>query len=159
MTARFMPHATVALIIEYKDRYLMVEEVNDDQNDRPVFGMPSGHIEAKESVIEAALREGREETGAEVVLDSLIGVYDYVKDYETIERFCFKAHLKEPREELRAADPDHEINAVRWYSKDEIYARKEDWRTRLVGVCMDDYLAGKSYPLDLIRVISTVTDI
>ena len=54
---------------------------------------------------------------------------------------------------LEAQDPDHEIMNVRWYSQQEIYEKRNSWRTRLVGLCMDDYLAGKRYPLDLIKVV------
>ncbi len=153
MSSRFMPHATVAVIIEHDGKFLMVEELNEDQNNRPVFSMPAGHIEARESIIDAALREAREESGCEVELTALTGIYDYVKDNETIERFCFAAKLKEIPKHLHSNDPDHEILNVRWYSKDEIYDNKDGWRTRLVGLCMDDYLAGKRYPVDLIKVV------
>lgn len=153
MSNRFKPNSTVALIIEHEGKFLMVEELNEDQDNRRVFGMPAGHIEAKESILEAALREGREETGCEVELLSLTGIYDYVKDYETIERFCFAARLKEIPERLLAQDPDHEILNVRWYTRDEIYAKKDLWRTRLVGSCMDDYFGGQRYPLELIHVV------
>lgn len=146
--ARFQPFATVALIIEDQGRYLMVEEY--DEQGRIVFGMPSGHIDAKEGIMAAAMREGAEETGCPVTITSLTGIYDYVKDYETIYRFCFAARLKSVPECFNASDPDHEILNVRWYTKDEIYAQKERWRTRLVGMCMDDYLKGVRYPLDLI---------
>lgn len=151
MSNRFKPFATVALIIEHQGRFLMVEEL--DEYGRKVFGMPSGHIDAKETILEAAVREGFEETGCPVVLESLTGIYDYVKDYETIYRFCFRAHLKEIPEHLQAADPDQEILNVRFYTKEEIYAGKEHWRTRLVGLCMDDYFKGKSYPLELITAL------
>ncbi|MDY6322199.1 MAG: NUDIX domain-containing protein [Succinivibrio sp.] len=153
MAARFKPNSTVALIIEHQGKFLMVEELNEDQGNRRVFGMPSGHIEAKESILDAAVREGREETGCEVELLSLTGIYDYVKDYETIERFCFEARLKEIPERLLAADPDHEILSVAWYTREEIYAKKDLWRTRLVGLCMDDYFKGARYPLSIIHTV------
>ncbi len=153
MSSRFKPHATVAVIIEHDGKFLMVEELNEDQNNRPVFSMPAGHIEARESILDAALREAQEESGCEVELTALTGIYDYVKDNETIERYCFAAKLKEIPETLHAQDPDHEILNVKWYSQDEIYENKDGWRTRLVGLCMDDYLAGKRYPLDLIKVV------
>ncbi|MBU3827058.1 MAG: NUDIX domain-containing protein [Candidatus Anaerobiospirillum merdipullorum] len=148
MSERFKPYATVALIIEHAGRFLMVEEL--DEYGRKVFGMPSGHIDAKEGILAAALREGHEETGCKLHLTALTGIYDYVKDYETIYRFCFAATLDEVPQTLHAADPDGEILQVAWYSADEIYAHKDKWRTRLVGMCMDDYLAGKRYPLTLI---------
>lgn len=153
MSQRFKPNATVAIIIEHEGKFLMVEELNEDQNNKPVFSMPAGHIEKKESILDAALREASEECGCEVQLQALTGIYDYVKDDETIERFCFAAKLKKIPEHLQTHDPDHEILNVRWYTKEEIYQKRNSWRTRLVGLCMDDYLVGKRYPLDLIKVV------
>ena len=132
MSERFKPYATVALIIEHNGKYLIVEEYNEDQNNRLVFGNPCGHIDGKETILEAAKREGYEETGAEVEILNLISINDYVKDNETIYRFCFEA---------------------KWYTKEQIYAGKDCWRTRLVGQNFDDYFAGRRYPVDLIRSI------
>lgn len=158
MSHKFKPLSTVALIIEHHGKYLIVEENNEDQDNKPVFSMPAGHVEAKESILEAALREGSEETGCEVKLLSLIGIYEYVKDYETIYRFCFEAKIDNVPENMQADDPDHEVKAVKWYSKDEIYKRKDEWRTRLVGINFDDYFAGKRLPLDVISTINTVSE-
>ena len=149
MSERFKPFATVALIIEHEGRFLMVEEKNEFG--ATVFGMPSGHIDAKEGIIEAALREGYEETGCEIELKALTGIYDYVKDYETIYRFCFAAKLKQVPETFKPHDPDGEILAVRFYTKEEIFNQKEAWRTRLVGLCMNDYLNHQAFPLSLIE--------
>ena len=151
MSTRFKPYATVALIIENEGRYLVVEEYNEDQDNRLVFGNPAGHIEQNESIIEAALREGREETGCEVELLSLISINDYVKENETIYRFCFEAKIKNLPDVLKACDPDHEILAVKWYSKEEIYAKKDLWRTRLVGRNFNDYFKGQRFPLEIIH--------
>ena len=56
---RFTPHLTVATIVEDNGRFLMVEELADGQ---AVFNQPAGHLEADESLIQAALRETLEET-------------------------------------------------------------------------------------------------
>ena len=75
----------------------------------------------------------------------------YVKENETIYRFTFLARRDDENAKLVAKDPDGEILRVRFYTKDEIYANKDKWRTRLVGKSFDEYFAGKRYPLDLIR--------
>ncbi len=43
--------------------------------DNGLWGLPSGHVEAGETVAEAVRREVREETGLEVAIVRLIGVY------------------------------------------------------------------------------------
>ena len=149
MSERFKPFLTLALIIEHEGRFLMVEEYQE--TGELCFGTIAGHVEAQESIIEAAKREGLEECGCEVVLDHLVGVYDYVKDYETIIRFTFKAHLKDDDvSKIKIADPDGDIVGIKWYTKEEIYANKKMWRTRLIGYNFDDYFKGKAIPLDAI---------
>ena len=149
MSERFKPYLTVALIIEHEGRFLMVEEFQE--TGELCFGTIAGHVEAKESIIAAALREGREECGCEVELDHLVGIYDYVKDYETIIRFTFAAHLKDRDPSLvKVADPDHKIQAIKWYTREDIYAQKSMWRTRLIGYNFDDYFKGQKLPLSSI---------
>lgn len=153
MSKRFKPFLTIALIIEYDQKFLVVEE--KDEYDKLVFGFPAGHVDAKESIQEAAVREGLEETGREIELLSLVGVYDYVKESETILRFLFKAKLKDESnlDKLLAHDPDGDILSIKWMSKDEIYSAKDSWRTRLVGHNLNDYLKGQSFPLNLIDTV------
>lgn len=153
MSQRFKPFATVALIVEHNGKYLIVEEYNEDQNNRLVFGNPCGHIDARETILEAAIREGHEETGCDVELLSLVSIDDYVKDNETIYRFCFEAKLKDYQEKMSPDDPDHEILAVKWYTKEEIYNGKDKWRTRLVGKNFDAYFKGQRCPLSIINSI------
>ena len=49
-------------------------------------------------------------------------------------------------------DPDQEILAVKWYTKEEIYNGKDKWRTRLVGKNFDAYFKGQRCPLSIINI-------
>ena len=68
------PHVTVATIVEDQGRFLLVEEQADG---REVLNQPAGHLEPAESLLEAALRETLEETGWEVELSAVTGIYLY----------------------------------------------------------------------------------
>ena len=46
---------------------------------------------------------------------------------------------------MKANDPDNEILDIKWYTKEEIYARKDLWRTRLVGRNFDAYFKGQRF--------------
>ena len=45
------------------------------RRDFPVWCTPGGHLAPKESVLDAAVREAKEETGLDVEVTSLVGVY------------------------------------------------------------------------------------
>ncbi|WMR35883.1 NUDIX domain-containing protein, partial [Metapseudomonas otitidis] len=56
----WQPHITVATVVEDQGRFLLVEEEADG---RAVLNQPAGHLEADETLPQAALRETLEETG------------------------------------------------------------------------------------------------
>lgn len=71
MTA-WTAHVTVATVVEKHGKFLLVEEHSEGFS-HPVFNQPAGHVEAGETIIEAAIRETREETGHDVEIDHLLG--------------------------------------------------------------------------------------
>ena len=144
---RFTPHVTVATIVENQGRFLMVEEMADD---RAVFNQPAGHLEADESLIQAALRETREETGGEVELTGVIGIYLYTAPSNgiTYQRVCFSA---KPLRQIAGSVLDHGIIGARWMTRQELAENSERLRSPLVLLCVDDFLIGDPFPLAVIR--------
>ena len=144
---RFIPHVTVATVVEDQGRFLLVEEM---ASGRAVFNQPAGHLEADESLIEAALRETLEETGWHVELTGVTGIYLYTAPSNgvTYQRVCFAAKPLRHDPELKLDDG---IIGPRWMSRDELAANPQRWRSELVLRCVDDYLAGECFPLALIR--------
>ncbi len=143
----WQPHITVATIVEDQGRFLLVEEEADG---RAVFNQPAGHLEANETLLEAALRETFEETGWEVELTAVIGIYLYTAPSNgvTYQRVCFAAKpLRHHPDQIL----DEGIIGPRWLTRDELLAEKDRWRSHLVMRCIDDYLAGERFPLSLIR--------
>ena len=84
------PRVTVACVIERGGKYLLVEE---EIHDERLLNQPAGHLEPGESLIEAAVRETREETGWQVRPTGLIGVYQWASPHsrEQYVRFAFSA--------------------------------------------------------------------
>ncbi|BCG24437.1 NUDIX hydrolase [Pseudomonas tohonis] len=144
---RFTPHVTVATLVEDQGRFLMVEEISDG---RAVLNQPAGHLEADESLIQAALRETLEETGWDVELTAVTGIYLYTAPSNgvTYQRVCFAARPLRQRPEREL---DTGIIGPRWLTRDELLAHREQWRSPLIIRCIDDYLAGERFPLSLIR--------
>lgn len=143
---RFTPHITVATIVENKGRFLLVEEM---PGDRKVINQPAGHLEADESLLQAALRETREETGWEVELTGVVGIYLYTGDNGiTYQRVCFAAR---PVRRIPGSVLDEGILRALWLTREELQAQAQQLRSLMVQTCIDDYLKGPLYPLGIIR--------
>ena len=143
----WQPHITVATLIEDQGRFLMVEEFKAGKH---VLNQPAGHLEANESLREAAIRETLEETAWDVELTAVVGIYLYTAPSNgvTYQRVCFAARPLRHHPE-RALDSD--IVRTVWLTRDELLANPERWRSELVPRCLDDYLAGPLHSLALIR--------
>jgi 8-oxo-dGTP pyrophosphatase MutT (NUDIX family) len=142
----WMPHVTVATVVEQQGRFLVVEEEADGAL---VYNQPAGHWDDHETLPAAAVRETLEETGWTVALDALLGLYHWRHPVSgiTFLRVCFVAHG------LRHAPDrplDQGIRRALWLRRDELAARPERLRSPLVLRCIDDYRAGRRYPLELL---------
>ena len=143
---RWKPGVTVAVIAEQRGRFLMVEEHADG---RIRFNQPAGHLEDGESLLAAVRREVLEETAWQFEPQALVGIYRWrhPQNGKTFLRFTFAGTLL-VHESGRSLDPD--IEQVVWLSSAEIRARTGSLRSPLVLRSIDDYLAGRSWPLDIL---------
>lgn len=141
------PHATVAVVVEKEGKFLLVEEESSGQ---VVFNQPAGHIEENETFIEAASRETLEESAWHVEPKYLIGFYVYKSgsNNTTYHRACYYAEAIRHEADLKL---DQGIIRAVWLSRDEIAALGDRLRSPMVLKCIDDYLAGNQYPLELIH--------
>jgi ADP-ribose pyrophosphatase YjhB (NUDIX family) len=143
---QFKPNTTVAAIVEQTGKFLLVEEETDRGNR---FNQPAGHLEDNETLIQAVIRETLEESAYEFTPESLLGVYQWKHPHNdtTYLRFAFigKVGAHYPMQELDAGI----VQAV-WMSIDEIRDKQHLMRSPQVLTCIEDYLAGKRYPLEVI---------
>jgi 8-oxo-dGTP pyrophosphatase MutT (NUDIX family) len=141
------PHVTVACVVADGDRYLMVEE---EVNGRLAYNQPAGHLDDKESLISAAVRETLEETGWTVELEHLIGVHQWrsTEHGDGVVRFSFAARAlsHDPNRPL-----DEGIARALWLTRDEIAVLGERLRSPLVLMSIDAWLAGQRYPLGMLH--------
>ncbi|NOZ29383.1 MAG: GNAT family N-acetyltransferase [Chloroflexi bacterium] len=72
------PVVAAGTLVEQDGRIVLVRR--GVEPGKGLWGLPAGYVEADESAEEAAIRETREESGLEVELDGLIGVYSFGKD-------------------------------------------------------------------------------
>ncbi len=141
------PRVSVAAVIERLGRFLIVEEIAEDG--AVVLNQPAGHLEEGETLIEAVRREVLEETACQFQPVGVVGLYLYTNPrlQVTYLRVCFhgQADAEEPGRPL-----DHGILRALWLTAGEIRARSAAHRSPLVTRCLEDYLGGRRFPLELI---------
>lgn len=145
------PHATVAAIIEQQGKFLLVEEQIEGEI---LYNQPAGHLDPGESLTDAVARETQEEAAWDFIPESITGVYlwDQPGTDRTFLRFAFCGkHCNHKSEQPL----ENGILRTVWISRDELQTKADRLRSPLVLECIDDYLAGKRYPLDMLAVIGT----
>lgn len=143
----WQPDVTVATVVVRDGRLLCVEE---HAGAALVLNQPAGHLEPGESLLDAALRETREETGWQVRLTHFIGSYLWQvpgtdKHYL---RFAFAA---EPLAEIPGATLDEGIVRALWLTPAQLQAEAARHRSPLVWRVVADWLGGSRHPLSLVR--------
>ena len=117
-----------------------------------VLNQPAGHLEASETLVDAVMRESLEETAWAIEPEALVGIYKWriPPDGLTYVRYCFAAR---PLSQDSARQLDDGILSADWMLFEEIRRLTSRHRSPMVQQCIDDYLAGRRYPLELIHEI------
>ncbi len=160
---RYKPSTTVAAIIEREGRFLLVEEHTPEGL---LLNNPAGHLDAGESLLQACVRETLEETAFAFTPEALVGIYlarvqmpDGPKrpggaDISYLRfAFCGTLGAFDAARQL-----DTGIVRTLWLTPEEIRTSAARHRSPLVVQCMEDYLAGRRYSLDVLRTHASVYD-
>ena len=138
----------VASILESDDRFLCIEE---NLGGQLMLNQPAGRLQVGESPAHGAARETIEQAGYSILPTHVVGIYEYFDTTTStiFLRIAYAGALFAPDGmNSRGRDPD--ISAVRWLTYDELERNRDRHRSPYVLRCIDDFRAGKSYPLDLI---------
>jgi 8-oxo-dGTP pyrophosphatase MutT (NUDIX family) len=141
------PNVVVAAIAERDGKFLLVEE--EIESGQLVFNQPAGHWDPGETLVEACVRETLEETAYDFKPTALVGVFGWTppggdKTYLRFA-FCGETGAHDSHRQL-----DKEIHRAVWLSVEEIRACRSRHRSPLLMLCIERYLSGVRYPLDLI---------
>jgi len=160
MADRWKPSVTVAAVIERRDddtsRFLLVEEHTPEGLK---LNNPAGHLDPEESPEQGVVREVLEETACVFTPDRLVGVYlsrfqrPATGEDVTFLRFAFGGTVGAP-DPARTLD----VGIVRtvWMTLAELRASRARHRSPHVLGCVEDYLAGRRYPLAAITTDASV---
>lgn len=150
------PNTTVAAVVEHEGRFLMVEERTADGLR---LNQPAGHLDEGESPAQAVVREAFEETAHRVEPVALVGVYLARSASNrsgadiTYLRLAFACRVlgEAPGQRL----DDGIVRAI-WMTPDEIRASVARHRSPAVLRVVEDHLAGRRFPLDLVHTDDSV---
>lgn len=109
-------------VIKQDDKYLMVQEKQPKAYG--LWNLPAGYVDKDEEVKDAAVREVKEETGYDVELDGLIGIYhDTTKEPV---KHVYQAHVVGGDLTIQ----EDEILDVKWLSYDEVKTLNDEGKIR-----------------------------
>lgn len=138
------PHVTVACVVHAQGKFLVVEETI---HGKALWNQPAGHLEADETLLQAAKRELWEETGIRAEPQHFIRMHQWIAPDKTpFLRFLFALELNE----MCDTEPhDSDIDCCHWVSAEEILNAK-NLRSPLVAESIRCYLTGNRLPLETI---------
>lgn len=138
---------SVAVFLERSGKLLFLRQTEAKGGG---WGPPAGHVELGESIVQAAKRETREETGLEIEPIDLVGVYTIQEPELLKAAFVFRGMVVGG--ELKPVT--EEAVELRWLTREELQAivknnllYKPEYNRRVIA----DYFAGESHPLALLK--------
>lgn len=141
------PDLTVAAVVERDGQFLLVEE---RVGNAMVFNQPAGHVERGEELIAAVIRETLEETAWTFQPEALTGIYlwDQPEKQRSFLRFTFCGKVTQHDAQRRL---DRGIERALWMNRAQLVMRSSRLRSPMVLRCIDDYLEGRRYPLEIVQ--------
>lgn len=140
----FNPHITVACVVHAQNKFLVVEETI---NGKALWNQPAGHLEADETLLQAAERELWEETGIRAKPQALLKIYQWVApDSTPFIRFLF---LVEMEQQAATHPQDSDIDCCHWVTAEQIL-KSDRLRSPLVAESIRCYLQNEKHPLTLL---------
>jgi 8-oxo-dGTP pyrophosphatase MutT (NUDIX family) len=137
-------------LVESEGAYLLVRESKPSAGAR--FNLPAGKPEVGETLVEAAVREAKEETGLDVTVDHIVGLYQCLQTGEGfgVVNFVFASRVVGGEIAISEAHPE-----VRYFSRAEVsdLAGRRMLRGSHIELAMDDHARGHCLALDVLRVV------
>ena len=143
---RFLSKITVAAIIKNSEnRFLMVEE---DTSDGIKINQPAGHLEENETVVDAVIREVKEETGLVFLPKFFISIHQLFLNSSSFFRFNFYGEV-----DYKSKPFSHEkqIINISWLDLSDHKKKKEMLRSECVLDAINDFKLGLKMPLSTIK--------
>ena len=143
---RFLSKITVAAVIKNSEnKFLMVEE---NTSDGIKINQPAGHLEKNETIVEAVIREVKEETGLVFLPLSLISVHQFFLNSSSFFRFNFYGEVDS---NLKPFSNEKQILKITWLDESYLEKKKKMLRSKCVLAAINDFNRGLKMPLSTIK--------
>jgi ADP-ribose pyrophosphatase YjhB (NUDIX family) len=137
-------------LVKREGSYLLVREGKASAGGR--YNLPAGKPELGETLIEAAIREAKEETGLDVAVGHIVGLYHCPRTSEGfgVLNVVFASDVAGGEIVTSDAHPE-----VRYFTRGEVadLSARRLLRGSHIELAMDAHAAGQRLPLDLLRTV------
>lgn len=133
------------------DALLLVREAKHSARSR--LNLPAGKVEPGETICEAAVREALEETGLQVEILALVGIYHCPATSEgtAVVNFVFESHVVGGA--ITPTDAHPEVRFVPFGEVEELAAARRLRGTHILSA-FHALRSGRRLPLDLVEVVA-----
>lgn len=137
----------VGAVVENDGKILLVQEKQPQAY--ALWNTPAGWLEKSENPMDGAKREVKEETGYDIKINGLLGIYIGPSKHNpdlTVNKIVFRASIIGGKLNF----PKDELLDVKWFEPSDILAMK-DSQLRGIRKEIEDFVKNKNYPVDVIR--------
>jgi len=135
------------IVLEQAGKYVLVEEVRHEK--AGFLNLPAGTLHVTEDLLQCVTREAREETGAEVAVEHLVGIYQTVT--ATGDNVVFTVFAGSCAPDTHFHSEEHKVIQTFSYEEIEQLDRAGKLRSPIVLQAITDHRGGQQLPLSAVQ--------